>query len=218
MSFTALLRARHDEEFTAFWEHPFLRGLHDGTLSRDRVTHYVGQDHQYLSAFLRCYGRGIALSPDRDWMAWFAGRIQFILADEQHPHHVLCDAVGVDYASVRQQDLAPSAQGYVDHLTACADDTLGVLLSALLPCVWTYTWAGARADPPDNAFRGWWEFYGSPTGRALLADFRTRIDGLAEDAGPGERDRMARAFALSCRHEVRFWEMAWTLESWDQAA
>jgi thiaminase/transcriptional activator TenA len=219
MSFTAHLRASNDELFAAFWEHPFLRSLHDGTIPRECVLHYVGQDHQYLSAFVRCYGLGIARSPDREWMGWFAERVRFVLDEEQHPHRVLCEAVGVDRADVRRHELAPSAQGYVDHLIASAHDTLGVLLAALLPCVWTYVWAGTRAvdeDPPapDNPFLGWWSFYGSGECREVLDDFRTRVDRLAEAAGPVERERMARAFARSCAHEVRFWQMAWSREDW----
>ena len=50
--------------------------------------------------------------------------------------------------------------------------------------------------------------------RHLLADFRERFDALAEDVGAAERRRMASAFEASCHHEVRFWEMAWTLEDW----
>ncbi|MEJ3651550.1 TenA family protein [Actinomycetes bacterium KLBMP 9759] len=222
MSFTAELRAQNDDLFTEFWEHPFLRGLHDGSLGVEQVTHYVGQDHQYLNAFLRCYGHGITRSPDRAWVAWFNDQIRFLLEDEQHPHHVLCDAVGIRYDEVLQQELAPSAQAYVHHMESAAHDSLGVLLSALLPCVWTYIWAGTRAmteEPPaaDNPFRGWWEFYASATCRLTLENFRSRIDQLAEEAGPAERARMARAFTLGCRHEVRFWEMAWSLESWASA-
>lgn len=219
MSFTAQLREQHDGLFTAFYGHPFLRGLHDGSLPRESVVHYVGQDHQYLSAFIRCYGMGVAKSPDRTWMAWFTDQIRFLLEDEQHPHHVMCDAVGITYDSVRQQQLVPSAQAYVDHMESCARDTLGVLLAALLPCAWTYVWAASTAmdeEPPgtDNPFHGWWAFYASEECRGIVADFRERIDRLAEEAGPSERARMARAFELGCHYEIRFSQMAWTRETW----
>ena len=219
MSFTAQLGEQHADLFEAFWSHPFLRGLHDGSLPREPVIHYVGQDHQYLNAFIRCYGMGVALSPDRDWMAWFHDQIRFLLEDEQHPHHVMCEAVGISYDAVRQEELGPSAQAYVHHMEAAARDSLGVLMAALMPCPWTYIWAATRAmeeDPPakDNPFRGWWEFYASDESQQILADFRERTDALAEQAGPAERERMARAFVRSCQHEVRFWEMAWTQETW----
>ena len=179
-AFSAELRERCDHIFEAFWAHPFLAGLRDGSLARERVLHYVGQDHQYLSAFVRCYGLGLALSPDRDWMRWFQENVQFILDDETHPHHALCAAAGVDYADAQVDRLAPSAQAYVDHMLESARDTLGVMLAALLPCPWTYIWAATRhvaADPPaaDHPFAGWWAFYASPECNTILAQFRERL-------------------------------------------
>lgn len=221
-SFTAKLRRTHDRLFEAFWSHPFLDGMRDGTLSREATLHYVGQDHQYLSAYLRCYGLGMAASPDRAWMEHFVTSSYFLLNDESHPHHVMCNAFGVDYSAVQQERLAPSSQAYIDHMTACGHDTLGVLSFALLPCPWTYIWAGERylaEAKPDaaqtNPFHDWWVFYGSDDSRAILADLLERCERLAQEAGPSERARMARAFELSCHHEIRFWQMAYTQESWD---
>lgn len=195
---TQHLRHRHDDLFEAFYAHPFLRALADGTASRESVLHYVGQDHQYLTAYLRCYGHGIAMSPDREWVAWFRDSIDFLLQDEVHPHHVLCEAFGVSYEEAQVERMAPTAQAYIDHMTRAANDSLGVLLAALLPCPWTYIWSAQRQvaeQPlaPDNPFHGWWAFYTGDATTGLLDDFVTRLDVLAADTGPAERDRMARA-------------------------
>lgn len=219
MSFSAELRERSDGLFEAFWSHPFPAGLRDGGLERERIVHYLGQDREYLSAFVRCYGLGLSQSPDRDWMRFFRDNVTFMLEDETHPHHALCRAAGISYEDAQVDRLAPSAQAYVDHMMEASRDTLGVMLGALLPCPWTYTWAAARftsdtPPAPDHPFGDWWAFYASDECHDLLADFRERLDGLAEDAGADERRRMARAFEASCHHEVRFWEMAWTLEGW----
>lgn len=217
--FTDSLRAEHDELFEAFWEHPFAAGLRAGTLSREATLHYVGQDHHYLSAYLRCYGLGMAKSPDRPWMRHFVDSSLFLLDDETHPHHVMCRAFGIDYEAVQHDRLAPSAQAYIDHMMQCGHDSLGVLMFALLPCPWTYIWAGNRYlaqpdNPADNPFEGWWQFYGSPDCNDLLADLRQRCESLAAAAGAAERARMARAFELSAHHEIRFWQMAYTQENW----
>lgn len=218
-SLSGRLREQCDPIFGAFWKHPFLEGLRDGTLAPERVVHYVGQDHQYLSAFVRCYGLGMSLSPDRDWMRWFQDNVAFILDDETHPHHALCEAAGVSYEDAQVDRLSPSAQAYVNHMMESSRDTLGVMLAALLPCPWTYIWAGdrfLRDDPPaaTHPFGDWWRFYGSPECAAILSSFRERFDALAAGAGAAETERMAAAFEASCHHEVRFWEMAWTLEDW----
>ncbi len=219
MSFSAELREQSDDLFNAFWDHPFLAGLRDGSLERERVLHYVGQDHQYLSAFVRCYGLGLSRSPDREWMRFFHDNVTFLLEDETHPHRALCRAAGVSYEDAQVDRLAPSAQAYVDHMMESSRDTLGVMLGALLPCPWTYIWAGERQmreDPPgpDHPFGDWWRFYGSADCGEILTSFRERFDTLAADAGGRERRRMAAAFEASAHHEVRFWEMAWTREAW----
>lgn len=222
-SFSAEQRERCDALFETFYQHPFLRSLADGSASRESVLHYVGQDNQYLTAFIRCYGRGIALSPDRDWAAWFRDQVTFLLEDETHPHHVMCEAFGARYDEVQVERMAPSAQAYVNHMMLAAQDGLPVLMAALLPCPWTYIWAAGRqqAEAPvaaDNPFRGWWEFYDSPESAGILDDFVARVDALAEQAGPAERARMAAAFEASCRHEIQFWEMAWTQQTWEGEA
>lgn len=108
-SYSAELRERCEPIFEAFWNHPFLDGMRDGTLAHERVVHYLGQDHQYLTAYMRCYGLGLAASPDRSWMRWFHDNLAFVLNDEVHPHHALCRAAGVAYDDVQVERLAPSA-------------------------------------------------------------------------------------------------------------
>ncbi|MGH3501933.1 MAG: thiaminase II [Nocardioidaceae bacterium] len=218
-SFSAWLGQRYASLFDEFWEHPAVAGLRDGSLPAECVRHYVGQDYQYLTVFMRCYGLGIAASPDRDWVAWFHNQVGFLLAEETHPHHALCRAIGTSYEQVQASRLAPTARGYVDHMTVAGHDDLPVLLAALLPCPWTYIWAATRfieQTPPaaDHPFGDWWWFYASPESQKLLDEFRTRLDTLAAEAGDAERHRMVTAFETSCQYEVRFWQMAWTQEDW----
>jgi thiaminase (transcriptional activator TenA) len=220
-SFSQQQRERCDHLFETFYQHPFLRSLADGTASKESVLHYVGQDNQYLTAYMRCYGLGISLSPDREWVTWFRDNIDFLLHDETHPHHVLCAAFGIRYEDAQVDHMAPTAQAYIDHMVGSAYDSLGVLMAALMPCPWTYIWAAQRQMAEarvseENPFHGWWDFYAGDTAAQILDDFTVRLDSLAAQAGQTERERMARAFERSCHHEIRFWEMAWTQETWDR--
>ncbi|WP_083648747.1 TenA family protein [Cellulosimicrobium sp. CUA-896] len=223
--FSAELGRRYAHLFDEFYDHPFLAGLRDGSVAPAAVRRYVGQDHQYLTAYLRCYGLGMTLAPDRTWAAWFHDKAAFLLDDESHAHHAMCDFLGVSYAEAQTNRLAPSAQAYVDHMLAAGRDSLGVLLASLLPCPWTYIWSARRfwlgerattdgAIAPEHPLAGWWEFYADEATGTVLTDQRARLDALAADAGASERRRMELAFELSCRHEIRFWQMAHTLETW----
>lgn len=222
MSFSAEQHQRCAHLFQEFYEHPFLRSLADGTASRESVLHYVGQDHHYLTAFMRCYGLGIAHSPDREWLEWFTQSIRLMLHDEGDAHLALCGAFGVDYEDVQQPAMAPTADAYINHLTASGHDSLGMLMAALMPCPETYWWAADRQQRLDpvgegNPFRGWWEFYAGAESRQLVEDFGRRLDQLAEGAGPAERERMVVAYEQSVHHEIRFWQMAWTQETWESS-
>ncbi|KAJ8142528.1 hypothetical protein OY671_004332 [Metschnikowia pulcherrima] len=223
--FTADLARRYADLFETFYDHPFSAGSRDGSVEPAAVRHYVGQDHQYLTAYSRCYGLGMALAPDRSWAAYFHDKAGFLLDDESHAHHAMCDFLGVTYEEAQTHRLAPSAQAYVDHMTAAGRDSLGVSLAASSPCPWTYIWSarrfwlGERETTPgalgdDHPLAGWWQFYAAERTEDVLTDSRARLDALAADAGEAERARMERAFESSCRHEIRFWQMAWSLERW----
>lgn len=219
MSFTARMRDTYADLFEAFRTHPFLVSLRRGDTAREAAVAYVGQDAAYLRGFERCYGLGLALSPDPDWQAFFIDGAGLMLREEPAAHRALVAPFGVDYDAVQAEHLAPAGQAYVDHMLVAGHDTLGVLMAALLPCQWTYTWAATGALDageigPGHPFAAWFAFYASAECVRLVADYRARTDTLAEAAGPAEVTRMERAFAVSMHHEIAFWEAALTGQTW----
>src|SRR4028119_2370482 len=45
-------------------EHPFVQGIANGTLERQKFPYYVGQDAFFLEAFARAYSLAAAKAPD----------------------------------------------------------------------------------------------------------------------------------------------------------
>lgn len=222
--FTANLGNKYLALFEEFYQHPFLAGLRDGSASKAAVKHYVGQDFQYLTAYAKCYALGVLRSPNRSWMQYFHGSMGFVLDDESHAHNFMCDYIGIDYHQAQADRMAPTAKAYIDHMMQAGNDSLGVLLAALLPCPWTYIWSAKRFQnaggmaqhgiSTDHPLNGWWEFYAEDNVRDTLTNIRGRLDELAADASPAELKRMEEAFELSLRFEIRFWQMAQSQETW----
>lgn len=219
MSFSAELRREATPIFNAIFEHPFVQGIAKGDLKREQLIHYVKQDFEYLSSFIRIYGIAISKCENREDMAMFNQQIAFILNSETHPHQNFCQIAGVPYDDLQGYPLSPSAHQYICHmLTVAHEGTLGEILAVLLPCPWTYWEIGKKLlndVKPDrfHPFYEWIHFYGSRTD-SITTKFCERLDTWALDATEKEKDKMRNHFLLSCQLEYMFWDMAYRLEEW----
>ena len=219
MSFSQELRRQADGIFQAIYEHPFVRGIAEGNLTREQLIHYVKQDFEYLNAYMRIYGIAISKSTSREDMAVFNEQISFILNSEVHPHQNFCAIAGVTYEEMQGYPLAPSAHHYIRHmLTVAHEGSLGEIMAVLLPCPWTYLEIGRRLMDevrPDEShpFYEWICFYGNQI-EDVTFKYRERVDAWAKVATAAERERMIEHFMLSCQLEYMFWDMAYTQEQW----
>jgi thiaminase/transcriptional activator TenA len=221
-SFAAELRAAAADVWAAQHAHPFVRGVGDGTLARERFAHYVRQDYLFLVEYARMLALGAARAPDLTTMRRFAELAQAILAEEMDLHRAFAREFGIAEQELEAERPAPTTQAYTDFLvrTAAVGD-LGELAAALLPCMWGYAEVGqqlaANGLPPDPRYARWIETYAAPDFEELAAWCRRLVDRLGEEATAGGRARMHRAFLTCSRYELQFWEMGWTLERWPPA-
>ncbi|WP_110926275.1 thiaminase II [Bacillus massiliglaciei] len=219
MSFSAELRREADPIFQAIFEHPFVRGIAEGDLKKEQLIHYVKQDFEYLSSFIRIYGMAITKCDSREDMDMFNQQISFILNSEVHPHNNFCQVAGVPYEELQGYALSPSAHQYIRHmLTVAHEGTLGEILAVLLPCPWTYWEIGEKllreVNPASShPFYEWIHFYGDRTD-SITSNFCARLDEWAEGATDRERAKMKEHFLLSCQLEYMFWDMAYRIEEW----
>ncbi|GAA0424440.1 MAG: thiaminase II [Bacillota bacterium] len=223
MNFTDQLREENNDIFQLIFNHPFVQGIGTGEISKDALAHYIKADFEYLNAFMQIYGIALSKSKKRDDIAYFFDQINFILNDEIHPHHNFCNHIGVDYASLQGHPLPPTADHYIKHMMYHAQmGTSSEILGALLPCPWTYLEIGRELmeqyNPnKDHPFYDWISFYASGDVDNTTFELRKRLDILAENAAKDEKDLIREAFRKSCQLELKFWEMAYTCESWPNA-
>lgn len=221
MSFSAQLRKEADPLFQRIYQHPFVQGIKKGQLRAEQLIHYVQQDHQYLSMFARIYALALTKSKTREEMAFFHDNIHFILYSETHPHRNLCQVAGVEFDQLdKEVPLAPSARNYMNHMwVAAQSETLADLYAALLPCPWTYIeiakWITEEIQlTKEHPFYDWITFYTTGAITDLNDALCQRLDRLAPRLTADDQERVKETFLISCDHEYRFWEMAYTLEQY----
>lgn len=217
--FTDELRRLAEPIWQAQHDHPFVRGIGDGTLDLERFAFWIRQDYLYLIEYCRLFALGAARAPDLATISRFADLLQATARTEMDLHRGYAAQFGISAEDLERETMAPTTRGYTDFLLRIAAvGDFAELASALLPCMWGFSEIGLRlADrprPADARYAAWVEMYADPDFAALAEWCRDLVDRLAEDAGPATRERMTVAFLTSSRYELAFWEASYTLERW----
>lgn len=209
------LRAAADEIWRAQHEHPFVRGIGDGTLDLDRFRFWLRQDYVFLIEYARLLALTVARSPDLDTMTRFAALLHETLHEEMALHRSYSAELGIVTRDLARERPAPATRGYADFLlrTAALGD-FPDLLAALLPCMWGFNEIGLalaeRGAPDHRGYARWIELYSSPEFTTLVEWLRDLTDRLGAGLPPSDEERLREIFLTSSRHELAFWEMAWS--------
>jgi thiaminase/transcriptional activator TenA len=174
--------------------HPFVRGLGDGTLERERFQSYVAQDAHFLESFARAYALGLARCPDREGIWAFFDLLAGVQA-ELRLHASYAAGWGAAEAGPAEATL-----NYTDFLLAtAATGDVGELCAAMAPCMRLYAHLGQALAPfgdrDDNPYAEWVRTYADPGFEALAARLEGLLDRYATDR-PTVRAAYRRAMAL----------------------
>ena len=212
------LRAAAAELWEAQYQHPFLRGIADGSLSRVRRERWVRQDYVFLVDYCRVLALAAARADDMATVTGFADLLCATLGTEMRLHKQTAARMGISDTDLSATDPAPAVRAYTDFLlrTAALGD-LAELAAALLPCMWGFSELGTRLAsagqrPADPFCSAWIDSYSDPAFAAQAAWCRDLVDRLAAGAGPATLVRIREAFLTSSRHELAFWATAWGAE------
>jgi thiaminase/transcriptional activator TenA len=216
-SFAAELRAGAEPLWAAQHDHPFVRGIGDGTLPEAAFRFYVRQDYVFLIDYGRMLSLGAARAPRLAQMSRFAELARGVLVLEMDLHRGLAASWGIPAEDLEAEHPAPATAAYCDHLlrTAALGD-FAELVAALLPCMWSYAEIGERLaalPSPGGGHPGYGEWiatYASPEFAELARWSQELTDEAAGEVDGAGRERMRRAFETCSRHELAFWESAWT--------
>lgn len=196
-------------------EQPFINGLIDGTLDKEKFLFYIQQDALYLAE----YGKvltGIAsrLSRPEHISAFihFAGES---VAVEQALHATFVSKID---ATTKCQ-MSPSCLLYTSYLLGkLANAPVEVIVAAVLPCFWIYKEVGdyilANQTKGENPYQSWIDTYG---GEGFEKSVQTAIsiaEDLADNCTPELREAMTKAYVMCSKMEWLFWDSAWRLEKW----
>ncbi len=199
-------------------QHPFVKGIGDGTLDKEKFQWFLLQDYLYLFDYARVFAWGVIKARDAGLMRTFSANVDAILGGEMKIHRSYMARLGITEEQVLQVKPALSNTSYTHYMLAvAAAGGPAEIIAAILACSWSYAEIGEElAKVPgalDHPFYGEWvqgyageEYH--KTNDALVA----LMDELAAGCTEEEYARLEEIFVNCSRYELGFWEMAWTLE------
>jgi thiaminase/transcriptional activator TenA len=217
-SWTASLWARTDDIYQAILDHPFLRGLTDGTLDEDRFAYYVAQDAHYLRDFARALAVVGAKAPTHADTAMFADHAAGTAKVELALHHTLMPQLGLDPDRLAEIVVSPTTTAYTSFLLNVAyGGTFAEAMAAVLPCYWIYQRVGEallERGSPDKRYQMWIDTYAGEEFASSVAAVLALGDRIGPQLTAAEKMTATGHFVTSARYEWMFWDAAWRRETW----
>ncbi len=217
--FSDELLAAAADVWQAQHDHPFVRGIGEGTLDGERFALWIRQDYLFLIEYARMLALGAARAPDLETMRRFADLAQAVLGEEMDLHRSYAAELGIEAPVLEREPMLPTTRGYTDFLVRMAAHAdFAELVAAVLPCMWGFSEIGRRLAerglPNDRRYAKWIEMYASEEFAELARWCRELCDRVGADISAAGRAGMTEAFLTSSRYELAFWEMAWARERW----
>jgi thiaminase/transcriptional activator TenA len=204
--------------YEAILDHPFLRGIADGTLDEKAFRFYVVQDAHYLRDYARALSICSARAPREDDILMFAQHASGAIEVERSLHESFFADFGLSGEDVAAEPIAPTTLAYTSHLLATAyGGDFSDALAAVLPCYWIYWEVGkelSRTDSPNPLYQRWIDTYGGEEFGNIVTEVLELTDRVGSSASEMQRSRMRSHFITTSRYEWMFWDMGYRQEQW----
>ena len=216
------LRLNTDTIWQAIFSHPFVIGIGDGTLSRDRYIFFLKQDYVYLIHFSRVFALASAKAYELEDMGYFATLLEATLNTEMDLHRKTCEAIDISVQDLENTEPAMITSAYTNLLVrTCYEGALLDILAVLLPCAVGYAEIGQKLKseglPEAPFYRDWINTYASHEFVEFAEWLKKKINFLADGAPDSVKSHLEKLYRSSARFEYLFFDMSWNMETWPTA-
>jgi thiaminase (transcriptional activator TenA) len=213
LSVSTMLRDGCEPAWSGLADHPFVRGLADGSLEPERFRFYLEQNLFYLPRYARVMAMGVAKARDERELRLFAAALSQVIDVEIPENRDLLQRVCELGAEDRggADEPAPAALAYTSWLeSVAAAGGTPEILAAVLPCTWSYGDIAKRLAPgaPHPIYADWIALFAGDDYSDVVQRMRRDTDELI---GGADLEPLADIFRTGVRLERGFWDMAYGL-------
>lgn len=214
MSLLERLKSAAPEDWNAYVDHAFVRGLGDGSLPQAAFRNYLVQDYLFLIQFARAHALAAYKSRTLADMQAARGGLGAIL-DEMGLHLRVCERWGLSAADVESTEEQQATVAYTRFVLdiGMSGDLLDLQV-ALIPCTLGYAEIGRRlapagidAIPAGHPYRDWIAEYSGEAFQQAGVAAHAWLDDLGRRYASDNRyPELLAIFRKASRLEADFWE------------
>lgn len=200
-------------------DHPFVKGLEDGTLDKDKFRYYILQDYLYLEEYAKVFAVGVAKASSLEMIRLFSGYIHVLTDGEMDIHRGYMGALGITQEELDSIPRALDNLSYTSYMLRIAyEETEAEILAAILSCAHSYEMIAKRIienNPAsvDHPFYGdWIKGYASDEYTKENVTLMAHLNRLTEHYTEQQVQHLIDIFVISSRYEELFWDMSWEMK------
>ncbi len=205
------------EIWESYLTHPFIEGIKNGTLEKEKFRFYMIQDYRYLLEYAKVFAFGVIKAKDENLMRTFAGFVHSILDGEMKIHKEYMKRLGITSEEIKNAKSSLTNQAYTSYMidVANAGDALDILV-AVYSCQWSYQFIGEHVAKVEGTlehpfFGQWVSGYSSKEFAKVTEEMTDYINSLGKNISEEKIDYLKEIFVNCSRFEYEFWEMAYQM-------
>lgn len=203
--------------------HPFVKGIGDGTVNQENFRFYMVQDYLYLIDYSKVFAIGAVKADDVKTMGKFAGLLEGTLNTEMALHRKYAERFGISEEELENAKPSPIVLAYTHYMLHVSQKgTLAEVVAAVLPCAWSYWEIGKELNAIPGAadhplYGDWVRMYSSKEFGELASWCIDLMNEVAEGKPEHELQKLEEIFLNTTRFEYMFWDMANNKQMWPGA-
>ena len=204
--------------WAAYNEHPFVLGIQNGTLDREKFRYYIIQDFLYLEEYAKVFALGIAKAKSPETIQLFSKYVTLLTEGEMDIHRGYMGKFAVSREELETTPRALDNLSYTSYMLRVAyEEGEAEILAAILSCAYSYevitkTLLERNPAAVDHPFYGEWvKGYVDPQYSEANILLLEMTDRLAQHYTEAQIRHLEEIFVACSRYELAFWELAWNM-------
>ena len=217
MSTVDKLLAATAEIWKSYNEHPFVLGIQNGTLAKEKFRYYMIQDYLYLEDYAKTFAVGVAKAKSLRIANLFAKYIP-VMNGELNVHDGYLARLGVTQEEIDTTPHSLDNLSYTSYMLRVAyEEGEAEILAAILSCAYSYEVIAKKIvenNPAsiNNEFYGdWIKGYISDGYAEENVILLEELNRLTENYTEQQIRHLVDIFTACSRYELAFWEMSWLM-------